>query len=113
MRAIQEENQKCTLSSAYPPTRDTVFSPFIAYFGWLDEAMDNQAINNVKESVARIRQAVIEDGQNITSAPKYPNYALFDTPVDEMYGGNINRLQALRSRVDPSNVMGLAGGFKF
>ncbi|KAM6499468.1 hypothetical protein JOM56_004976 [Amanita muscaria] len=49
---------------------------FIAYFGWLDEAMDNQVINNVKESVACIRQAVMEDGQNITGAPKYPNYAL-------------------------------------
>ncbi|KIL58354.1 hypothetical protein M378DRAFT_86573, partial [Amanita muscaria Koide BX008] len=94
-----------TLSSAYPPTRDMAFSPFLVYFGWLDEAMDNQVINNVKESAARIRQAVIQDGQNITGAPKYPNYALFDTPVDEIYGGNVNR--------DPSNVMGLAGGFRF
>ncbi|KIL58355.1 hypothetical protein M378DRAFT_170711 [Amanita muscaria Koide BX008] len=102
-----------TLSSAYPPTRDMVFSPFLIYFAWLDGALDNQVFNNIKESAARIRQAVIEDGQNITGAPKYPNYALFDTPVDEIYGGNVNRLKALRSRVDPSNVMGLAGGFRF
>jgi len=140
MRAIEEESQKwcvkellvtgpfvtytaepflptilshSTSSSAFPPTRDMVFSPFLIYFAWLDKALDNQAFNNIKESAARIRQAVIDDGQDITGAPKYPNYALFDTPVDQIYGSNVNRLTALRSKVDPSNVMVLAGGFKF
>ena len=48
----------------------------------------------------------------MTHAAVYPNYALFDTPLEDIYGANIPRLQAIKSAVDPENVMGLAGGFK-
>ena len=65
------------------------------------------------QSAARIRDVAIEDGQDITNAPLYPNYALFDTPLSDMYGGNVDKLRALRQRVDPHDVMGLAGGFRF
>lgn len=61
----------------------------------------------------RIRAAAIEEGQDIASGPLYPNYAIFGTPLQDMYGDNVDKLKSLRQRVDPHDVMGLAGGFKF
>lgn len=45
--------------------------------------------------------------------PLYGNYALADTPLEAMYGANVERLTSIKKKVDPENVMGLAGGFKF
>jgi Berberine and berberine like len=41
------------------------------------------------------------------------NYALFSTPLVDMYGKNVERLREIRRAIDPEDVMGLAGGFKF
>jgi hypothetical protein len=42
----------------------------------------------------------------------YPNYAIWDTPVKQIYGRNLQRLRNIRDAVDPDNVMSLTGGFK-
>ena len=42
----------------------------------------------------------------------YPNYAPQDVPPERFYGANLPRLKALKVRVDPNNVMSLAGAFK-
>jgi len=60
-----------------------------------------------------VRAAAVADGQDVGGAFSYGNYALFGTPVDRLYGTNLNRLSAIRSSVDPNGVMALAGGFKF
>jgi Berberine and berberine like len=60
-----------------------------------------------------IRAAALADGQNVSHAAKYPNYALFGTPLEDMYGGNVERLRKIREAIDPEDVMGLAGGWKF
>ena len=60
-----------------------------------------------------IRAAALADGQNVSHAAKYPNYALFGTPLEDMYGGNVERLREIRAAVDPEDVMGLTGGWKF
>ncbi|KIY62385.1 hypothetical protein CYLTODRAFT_361562, partial [Cylindrobasidium torrendii FP15055 ss-10] len=52
------------------------------------------------------------DGQDLSNAPLYPNYAIFDTPLEKIYGVNLEKLKEVKARVDPENVMGLAGGFK-
>jgi hypothetical protein len=36
-----------------------------------------------------------------------------ETPLVDIYGENLPLLQALQAKIDPNNVMGLAGGFKF
>jgi hypothetical protein len=59
-----------------------------------------------------MRVAMDEGQKGIDSAPPYPNYAIFDTPLERMYGGNLDRMRSVKARVDPGNVMGLTGGFK-
>ncbi|PFH48227.1 hypothetical protein AMATHDRAFT_65924 [Amanita thiersii Skay4041] len=100
-------------SSAYPPTRDKAFYPFNMYVAWLLETGDDANFEKIRQSADRIRKVAVEADPSIADAPLYPNYAIFDTPLEKMYGGNVDRLKALRSRVDPDNVMGLTGGFKF
>ncbi len=74
---------------------------------------DSYSYNAIQQSAERIRHVAIQDGQDISDAPLYPNDAIFDTPLRDMYGANLDKLHALRQRVDPHNVMGLAGGFRF
>jgi hypothetical protein len=60
-----------------------------------------------------IHTAALRDGQNVSHAAPYPNYALFGTPLEDMYGANVERLRKIRAAIDPEDVMGLAGGWKF
>ena len=55
----------------------------------------------------------LADGQSLSHVAVYPNNALPDTPLGDIYGGNVPRLRKIRAEVDPEDVMGLAGGFKF
>ena len=67
----------------------------------------------IRESADSLRAAAQKDGQDVKHAAVYSNYALFDTPLADMYGENVPRLRAIRQTIDPEDVMGLAGGFKF
>ncbi len=35
--------------------------------------------------------AAVADGQNVSHAAIYPNHALFGTPLEDIYGGNVER----------------------
>ena len=67
----------------------------------------------LRQNTEEARAAVLADGQDLSHAAVYVNYALFDTPLKEMYGANVLRLRKIRARIDPEDVMRLAGGFKF
>jgi hypothetical protein len=58
-------------------------------------------------------EAGIKDGQDLKNAAHYTNYALYGTPLEQMYGGNVERLRSIRRWHDPFRVMDLTGGFKF
>jgi hypothetical protein len=60
-----------------------------------------------------IRAAAHADGQNVSRAAVYVNNALFGTPLEGIYGGNVERLRDIRAAIDPDDVMRLAGGWKF
>ena len=60
-----------------------------------------------------VQAVALADGQNVSHAAVYVNYALFDTPLEDIYGENVKRLRKIRAAIDPGDVMGLAGGFKF
>ncbi|PFH46586.1 hypothetical protein AMATHDRAFT_69520 [Amanita thiersii Skay4041] len=100
--------------SAYPPTRSQAFLPFNVYIAWKDKAFDDNIFKLIHESTTRIRESAINEGQsNIVDAPLYPNYAIFGTPLEKMYGDNVEVLEELKTRMDPKQVMNLCGGFKF
>ena len=60
-----------------------------------------------------IRDAALTDGQNVPHAAKYPDYALFGTPLEDKYGENVERLGRIRAVIDPNDIMSLTGGRKF
>lgn len=99
--------------SAYPPDRTYGFSPLNIYYSWADEAFDETFHNAARQSAEQLRKVAIAEGQNLTGSAMYPNYAIYDTPLEDMYGDNVAVLKALKATVDPKNVMGMAGGFKF
>lgn len=88
--------------------------PFNIYFAWLDPLFDTDFQNAARASAATVSNAAIAEGQSsLVGAPVYPNYAIYDTPLSQMYGSNLATLQSLKAAIDPTNVMGLAGGFRF
>ncbi|KAH9054241.1 FAD-binding domain-containing protein, partial [Lactarius vividus] len=99
--------------SAYPPDRSLVYFPSILSFTWSNPTLDKTIFRAQRESANSLRAAALKDEQDVERAAVYPNYALFDTPLKDMYGQNLPRLHKLRRAVDPNDVMGLAGGFKF
>jgi hypothetical protein len=100
-------------ASAYPPDRSHAIFPSSLTFEWSNASLDDTmafALRNISNS---IRAAALADGQDVSHAALYPNYALFGTPLEDMYGGNVERLRKIKAAIDPEDVMGLAGGWKF
>lgn len=87
--------------------------PTNLFFGWSSSTRDADVAAMLQQSSAVVRAAALADGQDVASAAIYPNDALFDTPLEDMFGANVLRLRKIRKKVDPKGVMGLAGGFKF
>lgn len=102
-----------TSPSAYPPIRTQALLPLEVSYGWLDPSKDQIFYDAIRSSVALIKAQAISEGQDIADAPIYGNYALFDTPLKDIYGANVKRLKSIKKTYDPHNVTGLAGGFKF
>ncbi|KAI5886885.1 FAD-binding domain-containing protein [Schizophyllum commune H4-8] len=100
-------------SSAYPPTRAKGFLPLNLYYAWGADLADDVVFDAIRESAQKISDYAVSSGQDISGFPLYPNYAIFNRSLDELYQGNTQRLAEIRARVDPYNVMALAGGFKF
>ncbi|CDO76772.1 hypothetical protein BN946_scf184978.g1 [Trametes cinnabarina] len=100
-------------SSAYPPSRSTGLLPLNIYYAWGSSLADETMQNAARQSAAHLMQVVLGEGQDIADAALYGNYAIMETPLERIYGQNVPRLQALKAKYDPENVMGLAGGWKF
>jgi hypothetical protein len=99
--------------SAYPPDRSQTVLPSLINAVWLNASLDNTITDILHDGAKTIRGVALADGQDLSNAAVYVNYALFDTPLEEMYGGNVARLHQIKSEIDPEGVMDLAGGFKF
>ena len=99
--------------SAYPPDRSHTLLPSSLFLGWTDKSKDKYMYDNMRELSASLIEAGIKDGQDLKHAAHYINYALYGTPLEQMYGGNVARLRKIRKQYDPHRVMDLTGGFKF
>ncbi|KAI0260018.1 hypothetical protein BC834DRAFT_589028 [Gloeopeniophorella convolvens] len=98
--------------SAFPPDRSHALFPNVLGFVWSNASLDDTMARGLREYTDAIGAAALAEGQNVSHAAPYINYALFDTPVELLYGENLPRLRAIKKEIDPKNVMGLAGGFK-
>ena len=100
-------------ASAYPPDRSHAIFPTALTVQWLNASLDETMASALRQISETIHTTALADGQNMSHTAVYVNYALFDTPLKDMYGGNVERLQKIRATIDPEDVMGLAGGWKF
>ena len=98
--------------SAYPSDRSHVLFPTALSFAFRNATLDDTVTKAMRSFSNVVTAAAIADGQKLSHAAVYPNYALFDTPLEDIYGANLPRLRAIKTTVDPDDVMGLAGGFK-
>jgi hypothetical protein len=69
--------------------------------------------NVLHGSVKIVHDVALADGQNVSHASVYSNYALYSTPLKDMFGANLPRLSNIQTEIDPKKVMDLAGGFRF
>lgn len=99
--------------SAYPPDRSQVVSPSAVIASWSNASLDDTMASALRNISDTIHSAALADGQKVSHAAKYPNYALFGTSLEHMYGGNVEKLRKIRAAIDPDGVMGLTGGWKF
>ena len=101
--------------SAYPPDRSRTIFPSILSVTWNDESLDKDkyVYNSLWSLSASITETGIEDGQDLKDASNYPNYAMYGTPLEKMYGKNVERLRKIKKNYDPFHIMDLTGGFRF
>ncbi|KAJ7737700.1 FAD-binding domain-containing protein [Mycena metata] len=106
-------------TGAYPPPAARVGSPMpmAVAFEWSDAKDDAYLRQELTESVARLQAVAVSDqvaaGQSSGALPRYSNYALAPTALEEFYGAEgLARLVKIAQRVDPLRVMALAGGWK-
>ncbi|KAL1713972.1 hypothetical protein EV715DRAFT_276935 [Schizophyllum commune] len=100
-------------SSAFPPSRKTRILPTAIAVGWTSPSLDAKGMQVTKDlGEALSAYASDVDGQDLSGYYIYPNYALADVRVEDMYGENLEKMREVRERVDPNRLMALAGGFK-
>ena len=83
------------------------------YFAWALPSADEAIWAAMKDIANNVPAQAVSEGQDVAGTALSGNYALSDTPLEAIYGKNVERLKAIHAAVDPGNVMGLAGGFKF
>jgi len=98
--------------SAYPHPSSRQVTPGNPGISWSDPADDdyvNMAIRKLSDGVQTV---AIQEGESRADDIVYSNYAVADTPLELIYGDNIGRLREIKNVVDPTDIMGLSGGFK-
>jgi Berberine and berberine like len=99
--------------SAFPPDRSQAVFPSVVSTLWSNASLEDVMASALRNISDTIHAVALADGQNVSHAAIYPNNALFGTPLEDMYGRNVERLRQIRAAIDPEDVMGLTGGWKF
>lgn len=99
--------------SAWPPSRAQALLPMNIYFAWSLPDQDALMHQAMLDSAGYLTQVAVSGGQDVGNVSLYPNYAIYDASIPRMYGDNLLALQTIKAQVDPENVMGLTGGWKF
>ncbi|CAD6893252.1 unnamed protein product [Tilletia caries] len=108
---VRQKRYPDASSTAWP--HDKMQSPLFIIFAWPIGLSDIIFYDAIHKSTKKIRAAATAQGQNLDGLYPYPNYALYDTPLKDVYGPNVARLTQIAAKYDPSKVMTRAGGFLF
>jgi len=88
-------------------------NPLVVWYGWENLLYDDEFLAALEESVNRLFVVAKAEGLLIDDpSALYGNYVIDKTPLVDLYGENLPRLQELQAKIDPNNVMGWSGGFK-
>ncbi|KAL5500910.1 hypothetical protein ACEPAH_9297 [Sanghuangporus vaninii] len=107
---------------AYPhsPSRQvTPLAPLIIYEMNPKLTKDEQlafhafVISSLKEFSSIIQTEAVAEGVSRWDDILYPNYALDGTPLELMYGSNVEMLREIAAKYDPDRIMRLTGGPRF
>ncbi|KIK68516.1 hypothetical protein GYMLUDRAFT_237560 [Collybiopsis luxurians FD-317 M1] len=73
-------------------------------------ASDNQFNCSVQQNAGQITKVSLAESQSgVDIAPIYPNDVIYDTSLEVLDGDNIARMQSIKAKVDPNNVMSFTG----
>ena len=100
-------------SSSYPPTRAVTCTPLSITYYYTDAAEDDFFNDILTQSTWQITQASAEQGEDVDQIPIYGNYASDHTWASQrIFGEAYTKLQIIKKKYDPNDVMGLTGGWK-
>uniref|UniRef100_A0A0W0FSA3 Uncharacterized protein n=1 Tax=Moniliophthora roreri TaxID=221103 RepID=A0A0W0FSA3_MONRR len=98
--------------SAYPHPPGRFVCLTLLEIRWDNVADDAYFISVLLEAQQAIQAVAIVEEQSFADDILYPNNAPGNTPLELLYGDNLERLRVIKKRVDLWNVMGSTGGFK-
>ena len=100
-------------SSAYPPNRSNPFVPIGITFNWNNASDDKLIAEANTQAALQIARAAASEGQDVDTVPIYGNYASpISWSAQRIFGASLPKLQTIKKKYDPDNVMGLTGGWK-
>jgi len=88
------------------PDRSRAVFPSVVTYSWSNASLDHTIAHALRKLSDAVHAVALKDGQNISHAAVYPNNALSDTPLEDIYGENVPKLPKVRAEVDPEDVMG-------
>lgn len=104
--------QNSPQDSAWPHKNDEPLFPLLLWFIWENKDDDDFWLGKLKETVNNLYQVALSEGVTNVNVPYYANYSPGTTPVMQIYRENINEIGKWRNQYDPTDVMGLTGGFR-
>ncbi|KAL5500909.1 hypothetical protein ACEPAH_9296 [Sanghuangporus vaninii] len=104
----------------HPPSRQvTPLAAFVVYEMDPKLTKDEQSafhtfvVSSVKEFSSIIQTEAVAEGVSRWDDILYPNYAIDGTPLELMYGSNVETLREIAAKYDPDRIMRLTGGPRF
>jgi len=88
-------------------------APIHIVFSWNNPIHGGSFVAAAESTARHLSDIAQAEGLLTQPLALYGNDVGFNTPLVDIYGGNLPALQALKAKIDPKNIMDLAGGFKF
>ena len=98
--------------AAWPHKPHMPNGPVLFYFRWKSEVDEQFWLKIMTDTLDTLRRFAISEGLATANTPYYSNLCLESMSVSDIYRENLGNLRRVKAIYDPSDVMGLTGGFK-